>query len=80
MTATWAFVHGFSVLAIEGQLSALIKLAPPGTDAMKLLDIALADLSARRRPVDAAAQSEKPSSRPATSRAPQRRSRRAERP
>ncbi len=30
MTATWAFVHGLSILAIEGRIGALLKLAPPG--------------------------------------------------
>jgi AcrR family transcriptional regulator len=47
MTATWAFVHGFSVLAIEGRLAGLLQLAPPGTDEMALLDAALEDLSKR---------------------------------
>lgn len=62
MTATWAFVHGFSVLAIEGQLEPLVKLGPRGIDKMKLLDAALAHLSARRS-LDTDPQSEKPSSR-----------------
>lgn len=45
MTATWSLVHGFSVLATEGQLVGLLQLAPPGTDEMALLNAALADWS-----------------------------------
>lgn len=71
MTATWAFVHGFSVLAIEGRLAPLVKLGPKGTDTMKLLDAALADLSGRRSQ-ETNLQSEKPSPRAASSRPPRR--------
>lgn len=73
MTATWAFVHGFSVLAIEGQLAPLAKLGPRGTDTMKLLDAALADLSGRRGHA-ADLPPEKPSSRTDSSRSPRRKS------
>lgn len=71
MTATWSFVHGFSVLAIEGQLAPLVKLGPKGTDTMKLLDAALADLS-KRRSQKAHTQTERSSSRMASSRSPRR--------
>lgn len=47
MTAIWSFVHGFSVLAAEGQLVPLLRLAPPGTDEMALLNAALTDLSGK---------------------------------
>jgi AcrR family transcriptional regulator len=73
MTATWAFVHGFSVLAIEGQLAPLEELGPPGTDTMKLLDAALADLSGRRGQIEAKPQSKKPSPKMTSSRSPQQR-------
>jgi AcrR family transcriptional regulator len=73
MTATWAFVHGFSVLAIEGRLTALEKLGPPGTDTMKLLDAALADLAGRRGQIKADPQFEKPSKRVTSSRSPRQR-------
>jgi AcrR family transcriptional regulator len=72
MTATWSFVHGFSVLAIEGQLAPLARLGPKGTDTMKLLDAALADLS-KRRSQEAHAQTEKSSPRTPSSRSPRRR-------
>lgn len=71
MTATWSFVHGFSVLAIEGQLTPLARLGPRGTDTMKLLDAALADLS-KRRSQEAHTQTEKSSPRTASSRSPRR--------
>jgi AcrR family transcriptional regulator len=65
MIATWAFVHGFSILAIEGRLDFAQKLLPPGTDVMKLLDAALADLSGRRGHVVANLAAEKPPPSPA---------------
>ncbi len=72
MTATWSFVHGFSVLAIEGQLAPLARLGPKGTDTMKLLDAALADLS-KRRSQEAHTQTKKSSPRTPSSRSPRRR-------
>jgi AcrR family transcriptional regulator len=41
MTALWCMVHGFSVLAVDGRLPALLRLAPDGTEPLGLLDMAM---------------------------------------
>lgn len=41
MTAVWCMVHGFSVLAADNRLTALLNLAPEGTQPMELLDMAM---------------------------------------
>jgi AcrR family transcriptional regulator len=44
MTATWALVHGFAILAIEKRLVRLLDMAPKGTSAMDLLDLAIREV------------------------------------
>ena len=50
MTALWCMVHGFSVLAVDGRLPALLRLAPEGTEPLGLLDMAMQFMRKAARP------------------------------
>lgn len=41
MTAVWSLAHGFAVLAVDGRLAPLLRVAPEGTQLFDLLDAAL---------------------------------------
>jgi AcrR family transcriptional regulator len=41
VTRNWAVVHGFSMLTLTGRLGSLLRMAPPGTTMMDLLESTL---------------------------------------
>jgi AcrR family transcriptional regulator len=45
MTAQWCLVHGFAILAADGRLAPLLRIAPEGTQVSDLLDLALVHLA-----------------------------------